>query len=71
MSGQSASPLSKILSVISPPIFFNRFLTLFTNACESFHHNFNDSKYKTHPNLFVFLEKLKEFQSMSERDKNL
>jgi hypothetical protein len=49
-------------------MFFNTFLTLFTNACESFHHNFNDSMYKPHPNLFVFLEKLKEFQRRSETD---
>jgi hypothetical protein len=66
-----ASSLSKIPSVILPPIFFNTFLTLFTNSCESFHHNFNDSMYKARPNLFVFLEKRKEFQSMSEVDKNL
>lgn len=37
-------------------------ITRTTNACESFHRNFNDSMYSTHPNLFVFLEKIKEFQ---------
>jgi hypothetical protein len=37
-------------------------ITRTTNACESFHHNFNDSMYRAHPNLFLFLEKLKEFQ---------
>lgn len=33
-----------------------------TNACESFHRHFNDSMYKAHPNLYVLIEKLKEFQ---------
>jgi hypothetical protein len=33
-----------------------------TNTCEAFHRNFNDSMYQTHPNLFIFVEKLKEFQ---------
>lgn len=37
-------------------------LTRTTNACESFHKHFNESLYKDHPNLFVFIEKLKEFQ---------
>lgn len=37
-------------------------VTRSTNACESFHSNFNASLYKTHPNIFVFIEKLKEFQ---------
>nr|CAI5823598.1 unnamed protein product [Callosobruchus analis] len=37
-------------------------LTRTTNACESFHKHFNDSFYKAHPNIFSFLEKLKEFQ---------
>ena len=37
-------------------------VTRSTNACESFHSNFNDSLYKTHPNIFVFIKKLKEFQ---------
>lgn len=32
--------------------------TLTTNACESFHSHFNSSFYTTHPNIFMFLEKL-------------
>lgn len=34
-----------------------------TNACESFHSHFNSALYKAHPNFFVFVEKLKEFQT--------
>lgn len=33
-----------------------------TNACESFHSRFNSSFYSTHPSIFIFIEKLKEFQ---------
>lgn len=33
-----------------------------TNACESFHSRFNFSFYSTHPSIFIFIEKLKEFQ---------
>lgn len=33
-----------------------------TNACESFHSKFNSSFYSSHPSIFVFIEKLKEFQ---------
>ncbi|KAL4153054.1 hypothetical protein QTP88_000887 [Uroleucon formosanum] len=36
--------------------------TLTTNACESFHSHFNSSFYTTHPNIFMFIEKLKEIQ---------
>jgi hypothetical protein len=32
------------------------------NACESFHSHFNFSFYTTHPNIFIFIEKLKEIQ---------
>ncbi|KAG8175700.1 hypothetical protein JTE90_007399 [Oedothorax gibbosus] len=32
-----------------------------TNACESFHSHFNETFENTHPNIFVFTEKLKEF----------
>jgi hypothetical protein len=35
---------------------------LTTNACESFHSHFNSSFYTTHPNIFMFIEKLKEIQ---------
>lgn len=38
-------------------------LTRTTNACESFHKHFNSSFYKAHPNILIFLEKLKEFQT--------
>lgn len=34
-----------------------------TNACESFHSRFNDSFYKTHPDIFSFIDKLIEFQT--------
>lgn len=34
-----------------------------TNACESFHSRFNSSFYKPHPDLFTFIERLKEFQT--------
>lgn len=34
-----------------------------TNSCESFHKHFNESLYTNHPNLFVFIEKLKDFQT--------
>lgn len=37
-------------------------LTRTTNTCESFHRHFNDSFYKSHPNIFIFVDKLKEFQ---------
>lgn len=37
-------------------------LTRTTNACESFHRHFNESFYKCHPNIFIFIDKLKEFQ---------
>lgn len=33
-----------------------------TNACESFHSRFNGSFYATHPSIYIFIEKLKEFQ---------
>lgn len=33
-----------------------------TNACESFHSKFNSSFYSSHPNLFQFIEVLKDFQ---------
>lgn len=33
-----------------------------TNACESFHSRFNDSFYTAHPNIFVFLKVLTDFQ---------
>lgn len=33
-----------------------------TNACESFHSRFNSSFYSCHPSIFIFIEKLKEFQ---------
>lgn len=33
-----------------------------TNACESFHSHFNSSFYSTHPNIFIFIEKLKEIK---------
>lgn len=51
-------------SVFPPVIWAEQSATLSrtTNACESFHSNFNSSMYKEHPNLFVFIEKLKEFQ---------
>lgn len=34
-----------------------------TNACESFHSRFNKSFYHAHPDLFTFVERLKEFQT--------
>lgn len=37
-------------------------VTRSTNACESFHSHFNSSFYNTHPSIYVFLEKIKEFQ---------
>ena len=37
-------------------------LTRTTNTCESFHRHFINSFYKSHPNIFVFINKLKEFQ---------
>jgi hypothetical protein len=79
-----ASPLSKIPSVISPPIFFNTFLLRVLPNKGGFKYYLSPD-----PALFVFLEKLKEFQidtyvkiqslhlvakfiiSMSETDKNL
>lgn len=33
-----------------------------TNACESFHSKLNESFYSTHPSIYIFIEKLKEFQ---------
>ena len=33
-----------------------------TNACESFHSHFNSSFYNTHPSIYIFIEKIKEFQ---------
>nr|CAI5851702.1 unnamed protein product [Callosobruchus analis] len=33
-----------------------------TNACESFHSQFNSSFYSTHPSIFIFIEKLKDCQ---------
>ena len=33
------------------------------NACESFHSRFNDSFYKTHPDIFSFSKKLIQFQT--------
>jgi hypothetical protein len=36
--------------------------TLTTNACEYFHFHFNSSFYTTHPNISMFIEKLKEIQ---------
>jgi hypothetical protein len=36
--------------------------TLTTNACESFHSHINSSFYTTHPNIFMFIEKLKEIR---------
>lgn len=33
-----------------------------TNCCESFHSKFNSSFYNTHPSIYIFIEKLKEFQ---------
>jgi hypothetical protein len=36
--------------------------TLATNACEYFYSHFNSSFYTTHPNIFIFIEKLKEIQ---------
>jgi hypothetical protein len=37
-------------------------ITRTTNACESFHSKFNESFYATHPSLYIFMEKLREFQ---------
>ena len=37
-------------------------ITRTTNACESFHSQFNSSFYSTHPSIYIFIEKLKEFQ---------
>ena len=34
-----------------------------TNACESFHSRFNDSFYRTHPDILSFTDKLFEFQT--------
>lgn len=34
-----------------------------TNACESFHSRFNSNFYSTHPNIFAFIEVLKQFQT--------
>lgn len=34
-----------------------------TNACESFHARFNSSFYSPHPSIFIFIEKLKQFQT--------
>lgn len=34
-----------------------------TNACESFHSRFNSNFYSTHPNIFAFVEVLKQFQT--------
>lgn len=48
-----------------PPIIWAKMsatLARTTNACESFHSHFNSSMYKAHPNFFVFVEKLSEFQ---------
>lgn len=36
---------------------------LTTNACESFHSKFNEQFYSPHPNIFNFLEVLKDFQA--------
>lgn len=33
-----------------------------TNACESFHAKLSESFYSTHPSLYIFIEKLKDFQ---------
>ena len=33
-----------------------------TNACESFHSNFNKSFNSSHPHIFIFLDKLKQIQ---------
>lgn len=33
-----------------------------TNACESFHSQFNYTFYSTHPSIYIFIDKLKEFQ---------
>jgi hypothetical protein len=35
---------------------------LITYACEAFHSHFNSSIYTTHPNICMFIEKLKEIQ---------
>lgn len=40
----------------------NATLVRTTNACESFHAHFNESFYSSHPTIYIFLEKLKEFQ---------
>lgn len=48
-----------------PPILWaeqTSSITRTSNACESFHAKFNSSFYSTHPSLYVFVEKLKEFQ---------
>lgn len=37
-------------------------ITRTTNACESFHSRFNSSFYCTHPSVYIFIEKLKDFQ---------
>lgn len=38
-------------------------LELTTNACESFHSRFNDNFYHSHPNIFHFIDVLKNFQT--------
>lgn len=40
----------------------NPSITRTTNACESFHSKFNSSFYSPHPAIYIFVEKLKEFQ---------
>lgn len=37
-------------------------ITNTTNACESFHSKLNESFYSTHPSIYIFIEKLREFQ---------
>ena len=38
-------------------------LTKSTNACESFHAHFKSKFYQSHPNIFMFIDTLKNFQS--------